>query len=247
MITKFTIELALPEYLRTNQIGSVLHGVLMGYLPDEIVEQLHNSFAYNPLKQRILFLSQGNATWEIVSFGAALSENVLKILQERESIIIKYHDCEVPIRKFTFVKESLTELIDYYFSIEEPERYVTVQIVTPMSFKSSGRYDLFPEVRKIFRSIMLQFDTFFEQYKMYDHDTLQYIAEKVHIVNYRLKSTRYHLEGIKIPSFTGQITLQLNGPIHFKQLILFLLYFGSLSGSGIKTSLGMGKFLKNSI
>lgn len=243
MITKFQIELGLPEHLRTNQIGSVLHGVLMELLPSDIVKELHNMYSYNPLKQRVLFSESTYVNWEIVSFNELISESLSTIFHEQSSIYIKHHDVIVPIREVSQHKENLQSMIDRYFSDEEPERYVTIQIVTPMSFKSGGRYDLFPDVRKFFRSIMLQFDTFFDSYKMYDHDTLLFISEQVHIVNYRLKSTRYHLEGIKIPSFTGQITFQLNGPNHFKQLLLFLLYFGSLTGSGIKTSLGMGKYI----
>lgn len=243
MITQFQVKLELPEHLRTNQLGSVLHGVLMELLPSETVEQLHTHFSYNPLKQRIMFTKSNEQEWEIVSFHHLLTDRLHDTLMDREEILIKHHDVTVPIRNVEKTIYSLEQIIDYYFSIEEPKRYVTMQILTPMSFKSEQRYSLFPDVRKLFRSIMLQFDTYFNSYKMYDHDTLNYITEQVHIINYRLKSTRYHLEGIKIPSFTGQLTLQLNGPNHFKQLLLFLLYFGSLSGSGIKTSLGMGKYI----
>ena len=50
----------------------------------------------------------------------------------------------------------------------------------------------------------------------------------------------FHLEGIKIPSFVGNITLKINGTRQFVNLINMLCEFGVYSGVGIKTAIGMG-------
>ena len=39
MINKITVELDLPESIRFQYLGSVLHGVLMDYLSDDIADQ----------------------------------------------------------------------------------------------------------------------------------------------------------------------------------------------------------------
>ena len=36
-------------------MGSILHGVLMDYLSNDIASSLHHNFAYSPLKQRFYF------------------------------------------------------------------------------------------------------------------------------------------------------------------------------------------------
>lgn len=242
MIKQFHLTLQIPEDLRTNNIGSILHGFLMELLPSDVVEILHQQSAYNPLKQRIM-LRRDVAIWEVVSFSEFVSESLALSLHQCRSINLKHHDVKVPVLKVEQSTYQVNQLIDEFFMEDnEPKRFVNIQIMTPMSFKSQGRYDIFPDVRKFFRSIMLQFDAFFESYKMHDHDTLDYIMKQVTIVDYRLRSTRYHLEGVRIPSFIGAMTLRLSGPDHFKRLLLFLIHIGSFTGSGIKTSLGMGKY-----
>ena len=101
---------------------------------------------------------------------------------------------------------------------------------------------IFPNVKRFFRSIMIQFDAFFESHKLYDKETLEFLEQNVNIVNYKLKSVRFHMEKVKIPSFKGEIVFKINGPLPFLQLVYFLLAFGEFSGTGIKTSLGMGKY-----
>ena len=242
MMAQFQLEIELDEHMRTNQLGSVFHGALMEMLPSSAVNKLHDGFSYHPLKQRLIFRREDKDVWEIVSFDDALTEQLTNVLQRPEPIHIKHQDVHVPVLKVHERTYDIDELLNESFA-EGDIHYVTVHMLTPMSFKANRRYSLFPDVRKFFRSIMLQFDAFVTKYKMYDRDTLDFIAEQIHIANDQLKSTRYYVEGGKIPSFTGEMTLQLNGPIHFRQLLLFLLHFGSFSGCGVKTSLGMGKYI----
>lgn len=241
MIVKIDVRLNLPIDLRNANIGSVLHGVLMEWLPAPIVDKLHQPARYSPLKQRIL-VKGGEAVWEIVCLSQDLGEVILEILAKEKEIVLKRHNVSVDIDSFSFQKYVVSEMIKKSFSGDKPERFVRVKICSPMSFKSNGQYDIFPDVRKFFRSIILNFDSFYEEYQLYDRETLDYLTEQVTIVNYQLKSTKYHLEGVKIPSFAGYITFRINGPLPFNQLVNFLLLFGELSGVGIKTSLGMGKY-----
>ena len=60
MINKITVELDLPDSIRFQYLGSILHGVLMDYLPNDIADQLHHEFAYSPLKQRIYHKTKSN-------------------------------------------------------------------------------------------------------------------------------------------------------------------------------------------
>ena len=75
---------------------------------------------------------------------------------------------------------------------------------------------------------------------MIDADTLEQLYTNAQIVRYDLKSVSFSLEGVKIPSFIGKITIKMNGTQTMANFARMLLEFGTYSGVGIKTSLGMG-------
>lgn len=241
MITVIKINLELPKANRTFNLGSILHGVIMDMLSKEMIEFLHTSSKYSPLKQRVLFRGE-EIEWEIVLLDDELSKQIQTYFINNEKIVIKRHDLTLPIINYSVNKIDIQNLIDKHFSDDKPSKYIKLHVRTPMSFKSNGRYEIFPSTKMMYRSTMLLFDAFFDEYQMHDHETLNYIQENVTIINYNMKSTRFHLEGVKIPSFIGQMTLKIDGAKTFVQLINFLTEFGSLTGIGIKTSIGMGKY-----
>ncbi|WP_373111933.1 CRISPR-associated endoribonuclease Cas6 [Staphylococcus epidermidis] len=241
MINKITVELDLPESIRFQYLGSVLHGVLMDYLSDDIADQLHHEFAYSPLKQRIYHKNK-KVIWEIVCMSDNLFKEVVKLFSSKNSLLLKYYQTNIDIQSFQIEKINVQNMMNQLLQVEDLSRYVRLNIQTPMSFKYQNSYMIFPDVKRFFRSIMIQFDAFFEEYRMYDKETLNFLEKNVNIVDYKLKSTRFNLEKVKIPSFTGEIVFKIKGPLPFLQLTHFLLKFGEFSGSGIKTSLGMGKY-----
>lgn len=241
MINKITVELDLPESIRFQYLGSVLHGVLMDYLSDDIADQLHHEFAYSPLKQRIYHKNK-KIIWEIVCMSDNLFKEVVKLFSFKNSLLLKYYQTNIDIQSFQIEKINVQNMMNQLLQVEDLSRYVRLNIQTPMSFKYQNSYMIFPDVKRFFRSIMIQFDAFFEEYRMYDKETLNFLEKNVNIVDYKLKSTRFNLEKVKIPSFTGEIVFKIKGPLPFLQLTHFLLKFGEFSGSGIKTSLGMGKY-----
>lgn len=241
MISKILVNIGLPDEIKTANIGSLLHGCLMEWLPEETVSFLHQYSTYSPLKQRLL-LNGKKVQWEIVVFNDILFNQIEQTLTLRKSFRLHYNQKEITIEKIEIQQLAIEELVKKYFSMQEVPRYVKLNIQSPTSFKSNGQYDIFPDLKKIFRSIMRNTDTFFPEYRLFDGDTLEYLVSKIKIVNYQLRSTKFHLEGIKIPSFQGNFTVQLNGPLPVKQLSYFLLTIGQWTGIGIKTSLGMGKY-----
>ena len=48
------------------------------------------------------------------------------------------------------------------------------------------------------------------------------------------------MEGVRIPGFQGEVTIKINGPQQMVNMAWMLAEFGTYSGVGIKTSLGMG-------
>src|SRR5690625_1036436 len=135
MIYTYKLQLQLDKNIRTNNIGSVLHGVLMEIFPDHIVHFLHKNNFYNPLKQRIIF-DRNMSMWEIVSFHPEIAAVLTEQLKQTETIHIKYHDTYVPIIAKVEETCEVEQLIDTYFKTERPlKRYVKIDVKTPTSFK----------------------------------------------------------------------------------------------------------------
>lgn len=242
MIRKIELQLNIPETIQPRFLGSVLHGVLMENLSQDMADFLHQNSAYSPLKQRIYTINH-QVIWEVVSMNDYLSEQLVKVFSEENIFYLKHYEASIEVISYKIQGINIQSFIQEYLNNEDLPKFIKLSIITPMSYKSNGVYAIFPNVQMFFRSIMLQFDSFFSEYRMYDKETLDFIGNNVHIIDYRLRSTRFHIEKVKIPSFIGEITLKVNGPNTFFKLIHCLLAFGELSGSGIKTSLGMGKYM----
>lgn len=75
---------------------------------------------------------------------------------------------------------------------------------------------------------------------MFDDEVLAHYEEYSHIIAYKLKSVKFSMEGITIPSFMGSLTIRISGPQQLVNLAWMLADFGRYSGVGIKTSIGMG-------
>ncbi|GAB0234389.1 hypothetical protein JPSP10_22760 [Staphylococcus pseudintermedius] len=212
MINKITVELDLPDSIRFQYLGSILHGVLMDYLPNDIADQLHHEFAYSPLKQRIYHKNK-KVIWEIVCMSDRLFNEIAELFTSKNRLFLKYYQVYIEIYSFNIEKVNVQNIMNQLLETEELNRYVRINIQTPMSFKYQSNYMIFPEVKRFFRSIMIQFDAFFEEYKMYDKETLDFLEKNINIVDYKLKSTRFNLEKVKIPSFTGEIVFKIKGPL----------------------------------
>ena len=75
---------------------------------------------------------------------------------------------------------------------------------------------------------------------MTDEETLQYISDHSFISGFKIRSTRFPLEGVNIPSFMGEITIRFSGTDTMTRYAKMLLEFGEFSGVGIKCGMGMG-------
>ena len=124
-------------------------------------------------------------------------------------------------------------------SFRTGQKYYDLEFITPTSFKSNGRYMIYPDLGMIYRSLMKKYSIVSEQ-NMYDEDTLEQLVNYSNITRYRLQSTLFPLEGVVIPSFKGNISVRIHGSDTMSRYARLLLSFGEYSGVGIKSSIGMG-------
>ena len=233
MILKAHLKLSNFEDLNTN-MGSLFHGFLMQNLGDEMTTRLHG-YRYNPLRQRL----RGDVL-EIVSLEEGLSRTLEEILNSINEIHLTHRNKTFTVLEKAIEYVDINNLISESMNEENPKRIYKINFYSPTSFKDGSNHEIFPNIRKIIRSIMLNFDYFIDNTKIYDYETLEHLTENIQIIDYNLRSTKFELESVKIPAFRGGIVVRINGNLQILKLINIILKFGVLSGTGVKTSMGMG-------
>ena len=145
----------------------------------------------------------------------------VKILEKQEKIINKH------------------DLMEEFYE-KKADRFIKIELLTPNSFRSAGKYINFPTLRLVYQSLMNKYSASAENIEMFDEDTLEQLVNESDIAGYKLRSTMFPLEGVKIPSFIGSFTIKVNGSETMARYIRLLTRFGEYSGIGIKTAMGMG-------
>ena len=98
----------------------------------------------------------------------------------------------------------------------------------------------YPDLRCIYQSLMNKYEYASRDSMMTDEETLNELCEHSQIVSYELKTVPFSLEKVKIPAFVGKITIKMQGTKTMARFARFLFEFGTYSGVGIKTAIGMG-------
>lgn len=220
------------------QMASLFHGALMEMLPKEYAGYLHLS-QLHPYTQHLEFRN-GEWYWVI----CCLNEEAVKAviydgLWNVNKFTIRNRNMEVQVVQKIYSETTYKELMNSFYD-EESSRYIHIHFTSPTAFKQNGQYLFYPDIRCVFRSLMNKYDSAVRDEVMTDEDTLEQLCANAKIVDYDLKSVSFSLEGVKIPSFIGKITIKMQETGTMTNFANMLFKFGTYSGVGIKTSLGMG-------
>jgi len=237
MLGRLEMKFGVQENLN-YQMSSLFHGVLMEQLSAQYGEYLHQS-RLHPYTQH-LECRRKEWFWVINTLNQEAAKQIIhSALLPMEYVQVKQRGLEIPIQQKRFEECAYQELADqFYFA--ECGRYIQVHFITPTAFKQQGRYVFYPDLRCIYQSLMNKYDGAVKEESMCDEDTLQELCRNSEIKQYDLKSTWFYLEGVKIPSFIGKITIRLKGTQTIANFANMLFRFGTYCGIGIKTALGMG-------
>lgn len=238
MIKKLSIVLEKKNDI-TYLKGSLFHGILMEQVDPAYGEILHLD-GLKPYSQSLHY-EDDKLIWDINTLNEQASKELIEPLTvgSFQKIEIKHDRKELEILEKREVTDTYQDFVNRYY-FENGNRRVHIQILSPTSFKQNGRYVFYPDIRLIFQSLMMKFDTFADNFSICSEEVLEQLVDNTHIIGYNLKSVRFHLEGISIPAFIGYMEVQINGPQPLVNLVHLLLRYGEYSGVGIKTSMGMG-------
>ncbi len=240
MLCKLTIELEKKsEVYLSHHNSSLFQGVIMEQISEEYAEKMHLS-EIRPYSQYLRF-EKDKILWIICTVQEeAYHKLILPLMQENFSEVYLRHNAQhLAIQSKTLEQESMEHLLSRTFFAECP-RFAEIQFITPCAFKTQGRYLFYPTIRHIFQSLINKFDAGAHDFTVYTPELLSDLENNISIVSYQLRSTNFQMEGIKVPSFLGRITLKIQGPMQLVNLVHMLLNYGAYCGVGIKSAIGMG-------
>lgn len=238
MLSSLNIELeGKIEKSRNDLLGSLFQGFIMENIDTDYADTLHVS-TLHPYSQYVT-MTDDKIIWTLNTLNAEAKEKIADKIKKMEKVNIKYKEKEYKIVSTKEKSISYKDLVKENY-LKDGSRRLKVSFLTPTSFKQDGRYVIFPTVRLIFQSLMLKFDKSSSDMEVFGKDILETFESYTEITMYKLRSTYFHLGGIKIPSFIGDITITIKGPAQLVNLANLLLKFGTYSGVGIKTGIGMG-------
>lgn len=214
----------------------------MENIDTDYAEQLHLS-QIHPYSQYITG-EDGCVIWHINTFDDVSFEKIIKQLSKDvlKKVELKSKNIQLTVLSKEYSKDSYDDLLNEYYLESRSVRYITIRFITPTAFKSNGKYVIFPTSKLILNSLAKRYDNFSGSTSILDDHLYEYIENNTEIVEYDLKSIKFSLEGITIPSFIGSVKIRLSGSREFICLMNMLLRYGEYSGTGIKTSLGMGAY-----
>lgn len=239
MLSELSIKLIPPTGSKIGYLqSSIFQGILMEMIDPDYASSIHEQ-GLHPYSQWIS--SRDELIWNIRALNDSAYKGVIEPLLSPsfDKVELKSQDITLEIAGKTLITKKNEELMKTFTS-DNTERYVKVSFESPTAFKSDSNYVFMPDPRLIFGSLMRKYSASSDSTDMTDEETLEYISAHTSIVDFKIRSTRFPLEKVKIPSFMGEITLHFSGTDTMARYAKMLLEFGEFSGVGIKCGMGMG-------
>lgn len=240
MLCRMDLEIERKDDIYINQnISSLFHGVIMERIKKEYADAMHIS-NLRPYSQSIQITSE-KIFWTICTVTDDAYENIIETLAKDDfnEVHLKNKNTRYKIISKKIEKISMDDFLYRYF-FGNGERKLKIIFSSPCAFKTDGKYLFYPSVKHIMQSLAAKFEETQSGISVYTPELIEDMEKNISIVQYNLKSRFFHMEGVRIPSFSGEITIKINGPDQFVNLANMLIFFGEYSGIGIKCALGMG-------
>lgn len=238
MLTRVKYHLP-PGLPLSSRSAPLFHGALMQRIDPAYGEILHRP----ELKPYSQYLDCGaeRPVWVLQTLTADAAERLSPVLglSAGDALLLEQKDLTVPIEAVE--RETLTPeaLLEQTFFADCP-RSVRLRFATPTAFKVQGRYQNYPSIRHLFGSLAQKYDAADSRTEISCEGLLDDLERFVCVTGYHLRSVSYTIKGVAVPSFLGTMQLRVSGPQQLVGLTHLLLRFGTYSGVGIKTAMGMG-------
>lgn len=221
--------------------SSNLQAVLMDQIDTEYAEILHEH-GLNPYTQYLI--GKETKEWVVTTTTKEAYEKIIECMMNPkfDKFEIKKKSINVDILDKQVVVINKRDLTEEFYE-KKADRFIKIELLTPTAFRSAGKYVNYPTLRLFYQSLMNKYSASADNIEMFDEETLEQLIKESEIVSYKLHSTAFPLEGVRIPSFKGSFTIKVTGSETMARYVRLLARFGEFSGLGIKASMGMGAMI----
>lgn len=242
MLTTMEVEFKKDENIKLNlNAGSLMQGALMELINPDYAEYLHQN-GLHPYSQYIYKdRARQCYVWKISTLNNVAKTEIIDKIKNIEEIYLRHNDTTLNVDKINLVKTiSYKDLANEYMLKNEACKKFVVKFITPTTFKSQGNYINFPYIHNIYSNLLAKWNTFSKEVSLQDTDTQNHLINYTSMAGYKLRSTKYQMESVKINSFLGEICLMVRGPLTLVSIANLLFAYSQFSGIGAKTATGMG-------
>lgn len=222
-----TLDAALPE-----NAAYALYSALLAGMPPSAAQAIHDS-PHSPICQYV----HGNQ-WYLSVLAEQYTIPVSHAIQAMKEIPLHRFRKTVHIIKLT--ERSIDSAEDLLESALP--NVVTLRLQTPTAFKSANQYQLLPTQQLIVHSLIQRWNAcFYEECPIEDEGGgMEALSAGLQYRHIQLSTEDYQIKSISIPGAVGSIQIHNHLTGFHRQMADALLQFGTYSGIGIKTRLGMG-------
>lgn len=202
----------------TYSFGYAIYSAFLESLDEDISEKVHSN--------RIFTQYMTPSEWVINS-----EEN----LPFQESYFLNKYNTRIYLedQRVREIKEQ--ELADQFLIEKNPRKKIKLSFLTPTTFKQAGEYVLYPTAHLIMQSLTNKWNRWAKRFVLEDMEWTE-----CQITEYNLRSKLYYLKGARVRAFVGDVELSFWGAESMLRLGNMVCDFANYSGTGIKSSLGMG-------
>jgi len=237
MIAQYQFSLAGENPLKSAD-SYKLYSWLQQMIPDEVCDYLHQNIQ-TPVSQYLYYdQNLGKSVWTVSLLGTEAEQAIGPVLDQVSEIDL--HTDAFNAQCLKQIRIDSAQGLVYEAGTMGTDTRTTFRFCTPTSFKQNDRYAIFPQEHLILQSLISKWDVLFPEFPLNDPDAKQMLEEGVRISDYRLRSARYPLKGVKIPGFVGEVAIDTRLSPPMQQLWNSLCILAPFTGIGMKTALGMG-------
>jgi len=238
MIIQLRLSISLPPEEVTPAISYPLYAWLLSQVSREAGNQYHDNSLRAISHYVHLRTSPHRPEWVVNLLTKEAFSLFQPVLEEMEEAWL--HQRRVPC---VCTEAERIDAPQVFFDLGEELSHTVrfpLDFLTPTSFKQQGRYVIYPQESLMLQSLCNRWSLCFPSQPMDAQMLLPSLLEGVRIVDYSLRSLRYPLKQVSIPSFQGRVVLEAHLPQTESTLFRALYCFAPYAGMGIKTALGMG-------
>lgn len=221
----------------TYRKSSRLQGVLMEQISEKYAEKLHEQ-SVHPYSQYVTAESDGTISWYVSTLNEEAYHQIIEPLQSPLFSSFQFSNgLRITIQRKRLIKRFEEELLE---ASQEGSNAIRLSFRTPTAFRQKGAYTLFPEPILLYQSLLIRMNTVSDLPIAGGEEAISYLAEKSLVSQYSLKTMLFPEERVNIPGFMGGLAIHFTGNKEERAMASYLFRFGTFSGIGVKTGMGMG-------